>query len=65
MFLILVIQVVAVCTEAALAALQEEMNAEYVQMSHFESALSSVTARTPQSLLDLYEDYRKKLITCK
>lgn len=53
-------EIVAVCTEAAMTALQEDMNVATVKMSHFESALKIMTPRTPQSLLTLYDEYRKQ-----
>ncbi|XP_021917204.1 spermatogenesis-associated protein 5 isoform X1 [Zootermopsis nevadensis] len=53
-------EVVAVCHEAALAALEEDLNATDVTCSHFMSALQLVTPRTPSSLLQLYEMYLKQ-----
>jgi AAA family ATPase len=53
-------QVVAVCKEAALKALEEDIEAKFVQMNHFISALDIVTPRTPKSLLKLYEDYTRR-----
>lgn len=47
----------AVCHEAALKALQEDISAQIVTKEHFEVALEIVTPRTPPSLLKLYEDY--------
>ncbi|XP_063243028.1 ATPase family gene 2 protein homolog A [Bacillus rossius redtenbacheri] len=50
-------EVLAVCSEAALKALEEDMGAAVVQRSHFLTALTVVTPRTPASLLQLYRDY--------
>ncbi|XP_059470109.1 ATPase family gene 2 protein homolog A [Neocloeon triangulifer] len=51
-------EVSAVCHEAALAALQEDITATNVQPRHFEQALLSVTPRTPASLLEMYAQYQ-------
>lgn len=50
-------QVVAVCHEAALGALQENLNATVVNETHFLSAMKVITPRTPSSLLELYQNY--------
>uniref|UniRef100_A0A6P7FJ83 ATPase family protein 2 homolog n=1 Tax=Diabrotica virgifera virgifera TaxID=50390 RepID=A0A6P7FJ83_DIAVI len=50
-------EVTAVCHEAAMIALEESLEAEFVQMTHFDRALSLVTPRTPPYLIKLYEDY--------
>jgi len=52
-------QVIAVCHEAALKALEENLSATNVKHSHFMSALQLVIPRTPSSLLKLYETYLK------
>uniref|UniRef100_A0A1B6KMP5 AAA+ ATPase domain-containing protein n=2 Tax=Graphocephala atropunctata TaxID=36148 RepID=A0A1B6KMP5_9HEMI len=52
-------EVVAVCHEAAMSALQEDFNVSEVCERHFVSALAMVKPRTPQSLLKLYETYSK------
>jgi len=54
------LQVLAVCHEAALHALEANLNATTVTYSHFMSALQLVTPRTPSSLLQLYETYLKQ-----
>ncbi|KAL1117178.1 hypothetical protein AAG570_004505 [Ranatra chinensis] len=53
-------EVVTVCKEAALKALEEYIDADIVKMKHFEAALNIVTPRTPKSLLKLYDDYINK-----
>ncbi|XP_060757210.1 ATPase family gene 2 protein homolog A isoform X2 [Neoarius graeffei] len=53
-------EITAVCREAALFALQEDMKAENITVSHFESALAVVKPRVPDSLLQLYADYQRQ-----
>lgn len=50
-------EVNAVCHEAALKALEEDINITKVSMEHFKLALKLVTPRTPDSLLKIYENY--------
>lgn len=47
----------AVCHEAAMKALEEDLEAQFVTQGHFETALKLVTPRTPASLLKMYDDY--------
>ncbi|XP_022906319.2 ATPase family gene 2 protein homolog A [Onthophagus taurus] len=53
-------EIVAVCHEAAMAALEESLNAQEVTMKHFYKALEIITPRTPDSLLAIYDDYYLK-----
>ncbi|KAK7140851.1 hypothetical protein R3I93_015097 [Phoxinus phoxinus] len=53
-------EITAVCREAALQALQENIEAEHVTNTHFLAALDAVTPRIPQSLLQTYERYRRE-----
>ncbi|XP_053514367.1 ribosome biogenesis protein SPATA5 isoform X1 [Artibeus jamaicensis] len=53
-------EVVAVCREAALLALEEDMKAKCIRRRHFTQALSTVTPRIPESLRRFYEDYQEK-----
>ncbi|XP_060035092.1 ATPase family gene 2 protein homolog A [Erinaceus europaeus] len=53
-------EIVAVCREAALLALEEDIQADRVLQRHFTRALSSVTPRLPQASRRLYEEYREK-----
>ncbi|XP_053514369.1 ribosome biogenesis protein SPATA5 isoform X3 [Artibeus jamaicensis] len=53
-------KVVAVCREAALLALEEDMKAKCIRRRHFTQALSTVTPRIPESLRRFYEDYQEK-----
>ncbi|TSK87439.1 Spermatogenesis-associated protein 5 [Bagarius yarrelli] len=53
-------EVTAVCREAALFALQEDIKAEHINVSHFESALAVIKPRVPDSLLRLYAEYQRQ-----
>lgn len=53
-------EIVAVCREAALKALEEDFQAEKVTRQHFIEALQIIIPRTPKSLLDLYNNYLSK-----
>lgn len=50
-------EVLAVCHEAALKALEDDLETSVVAHEHFQAALRIVTPRTPPSLLKLYETY--------
>lgn len=54
------IQIVAVCREAALLALEEDIQANCIMKRHFTQALSAVTPRIPESLRRFYEEYQEK-----
>lgn len=47
----------AVCHEAAMKALEESLEAQYVTQTHFVEALKLITPRTSASLLQMYSDY--------
>ena len=51
-------EISAVCREAALAALQEDINAAVVRMRHFDKALLVVKPRLTHDLLQFYENYQ-------
>ncbi|XP_067314240.1 ATPase family gene 2 protein homolog A [Pseudorasbora parva] len=53
-------EIAAVCREAALQALQEDISAERVTLTHFHTALDAVTPRIPQSLLQTYINYQRE-----
>ncbi|XP_054419395.1 ATPase family gene 2 protein homolog A [Pteronotus mesoamericanus] len=53
-------EVIAVCREAALLALEEDIQAKCIRRRHFTRALSAVTPRIPESLRRFYEDYREQ-----
>lgn len=54
-------EIQAICHEAAMRALEENLNAIVVTQEHFKVALSIITPRTPQGLVKLYEDYMNKV----
>ncbi|XP_063975896.1 ATPase family gene 2 protein homolog A [Diachasmimorpha longicaudata] len=54
-------EVQAICHEAALKALEENLNASSVSKEHFKAALSSVKPRTPRALVEMYEEYVNKI----
>ena len=54
------LQIISVCHEAALFALQEEITTSLVQKHHFEQALSVVTPRTSETLIQFYTNYHLK-----
>lgn len=56
-------ELVAVCKEAALAALEEDMNAEQVFHCHFLKSLSVVKPRTDKKVVEFYENYANNLET--
>ncbi|XP_032652979.1 ATPase family gene 2 protein homolog A isoform X1 [Chelonoidis abingdonii] len=53
-------EITAVCREAALLALQEDIQAKCIMGRHFQHALSVVTPRIPESLRQFYEDYQRQ-----
>uniref|UniRef100_A0A673HE44 non-chaperonin molecular chaperone ATPase n=1 Tax=Sinocyclocheilus rhinocerous TaxID=307959 RepID=A0A673HE44_9TELE len=53
-------EITAVCREAALQALQEDITAQHVSTGHFDSALNTVRPRIPQTLLQTYTNYQQK-----
>ncbi|KAG8592817.1 hypothetical protein GDO81_000635 [Engystomops pustulosus] len=53
-------EITAVCREAALLALQEDIHANSITGKHFDQALTIVTPRIPDSLIQFYESYQQK-----
>ncbi|XP_073459731.1 ATPase family gene 2 protein homolog A isoform X3 [Aquarana catesbeiana] len=53
-------EITAVCREAALLALQEDIQAQCIIGRHFDQALTIVTPRIPDSLIRFYETYQQK-----
>nr|KAF6482202.1 spermatogenesis associated 5 [Molossus molossus] len=53
-------KVIALCREAALLALEEDIKAKCIRRRHFTQALSTVTPRIPESLRRFYEEYQEK-----
>lgn len=52
-------EIIAVCREAALQALEEDIHARSILRRHFTRALSTVTPRIPESLSRFYDDYQE------
>ncbi|XP_029410004.1 ATPase family protein 2 homolog isoform X7 [Nannospalax galili] len=52
-------EIIAVCREAALLALEEDIKADCIMKRHFTQALSIVTPRISESLRRFYEDYQE------
>ncbi len=50
----------AVCNEAALRALEEDIEANEICKRHFEFSLSVVTPRITSETIDFYENYVKE-----
>uniref|UniRef100_G3W267 AFG2 AAA ATPase homolog A n=1 Tax=Sarcophilus harrisii TaxID=9305 RepID=G3W267_SARHA len=58
-------KITAVCSEAGLLALEENIQAKYIMKRHFAEALNIVTPRIPESMRHFYADYHKNgLHTC-
>ncbi|XP_014866459.1 PREDICTED: spermatogenesis-associated protein 5-like, partial [Poecilia mexicana] len=53
-------EITAVCREAALLALQEDIKAAQLEARHFESALNTVKPRIPDSLIQSYVSYQQQ-----
>ncbi|XP_030306306.1 ATPase family protein 2 homolog [Calypte anna] len=53
-------EITAVCREAALLALQEDIDARSVLGRHFGTALTVVTPRIPDSLIQFYAEYQQQ-----
>ncbi|KAM6923589.1 ATPase family gene 2 protein homolog A [Xenentodon cancila] len=53
-------EITAVCREAALLALQEDIKAQHIDARHFESALNTVKPRIPDSLIQSYVGYQQQ-----
>ncbi|KAM4834182.1 ATPase family gene 2 protein homolog A-like [Thomomys bottae] len=53
-------EIIAVCKQAALLALEEDLKIKCIMKRHFTQALRIVTPRISESLIQFYEHYRKK-----
>uniref|UniRef100_UPI003AB06433 ATPase family gene 2 protein homolog A-like n=1 Tax=Centroberyx gerrardi TaxID=166262 RepID=UPI003AB06433 len=53
-------EITAVCREAALLALQEDIKAQRIAARHFERALDAVKPRVPDSLIQSYINYQQQ-----
>ncbi|XP_075471855.1 ATPase family gene 2 protein homolog A isoform X2 [Ascaphus truei] len=56
----LIDKITAVCREAALLALQEDIQAQCIMGKHFDQALAVVTPRIPDSLIQFYATYNQQ-----
>lgn len=59
-FFVVSLQITAVCREAALLALQEDIHAKSIMGRHFLGALTVVSPRIPDSLIQFYADYQQQ-----
>ncbi|KAI3485824.1 hypothetical protein L1887_50724 [Cichorium endivia] len=55
-------EVVSVCQEAGLLAMDEDINCDKIQQQHFESAASSVKRRITSLMIRQYETWRDTLV---
>ncbi|KAM9375656.1 LOW QUALITY PROTEIN: ATPase family gene 2 protein homolog A [Pholidichthys leucotaenia] len=53
-------EITAVCREAALLALHEDIKAQHIQRRHFERVLDAVKPRIPDSLIQSYVSYQQR-----
>lgn len=53
-------EISAVCHEAALFAMQEDINIDKIQQRHFQKSLKVVQPRITNSLLEFYKNYEQK-----
>jgi SpoVK/Ycf46/Vps4 family AAA+-type ATPase len=53
-------ETVAVCQEAAMMAMDENLNTPYVYMRHFVKATLSITPRITAEMLAFYDDFRNR-----
>ena len=54
----------SVCREAAMAALDEDLNADCVERRHFDTALEVVIPQTSVEKVEMYEKYSRTLQSC-
>ncbi|XP_071568515.1 ATPase family gene 2 protein homolog A [Temnothorax nylanderi] len=55
-------EIQAMCHEAAMKALEEDLDATVVTKEHFNAAFRTITPRTPISLIKIYEDFKNKAL---
>ncbi|CAJ0592881.1 unnamed protein product [Cylicocyclus nassatus] len=55
-------EIVAVCRQAALLAMRENINAESVQWKHFEETLTTIVPRTDREMLSAYEKFKRGVV---
>ncbi|WKX89915.1 hypothetical protein Q1695_009059 [Nippostrongylus brasiliensis] len=55
-------ELVAVCRQAALLAMRENIDATEVRWNHFEEALTAIVPRTDTKMLDVYEKFKRGVL---
>ncbi len=55
-------EVVSICQEAGLLAMDEDINCQAIEQRHFESAASSVKRRITSVMIRQYETWRDTLV---
>ena len=53
-------EIAAVCNEAALAALEEDVNTDTVTEKHFQTALSNLKPRISKNLFEIYKKFQSE-----
>ncbi|XP_069781327.1 ATPase family gene 2 protein homolog A isoform X4 [Narcine bancroftii] len=53
-------EIIALCREAALLALQEDLQAKIIMERHFEQSFKIVNPRIPKKLIDFYVSYQQQ-----
>ncbi|KAG0371330.1 spermatogenesis associated protein 5 [Gamsiella multidivaricata] len=53
-------EVVALCQEAAMKAMEESLEIEYVSKRHFNQALAEMTRRITPEMIQFYDDFRMR-----
>lgn len=53
-------EIAALCREAALAAMEEDMHAQKLTAAHFDAAFARVTPRITSAMLQFYANYAAK-----
>ncbi|KAF9578060.1 spermatogenesis associated protein 5 [Lunasporangiospora selenospora] len=53
-------EVVALCQEAAMKAMEEDLAIEYVSMRHFQQALAKMQRRITPEMVRFYDEFREK-----
>ena len=54
-------EIVAVCREASIATLDENILANFVEMKHFLIAIQKVTPRITSDMISFYDNFRKTI----
>ncbi|CAO3680002.1 unnamed protein product [Umbelopsis ramanniana] len=53
-------EVVAICQEAALQAMEDDIDAQFIRQEHFVRAIRSMKKRITPEMLQFYDDFRSK-----